>query len=46
MNRWDIYYRDELIDTIWFSKSISAEEVVRELIRHDGFPYGIHVQKG
>ncbi len=44
--RWDVYCRDELIHTIWFSASYSAMDVVKTLIRYDGFPYNIHVQRG
>ena len=46
MIRWDVYYRDELIDSVWFARCYDALDVVNSLVCHDGYPSNIHVQKG
>lgn len=46
MIRWDVYYRGEAIDSVWFLPCFNAVDVVNSLVCHDGYPRSIHVQKG
>ena len=46
MIKWDVFYRDELIDSVWFIAAYNAQDVVDSLVQHDGYPSSIHVQKG
>ena len=34
---WNVYLHGNLIDTVWFAASMSAGDVRRSLIDHDGF---------
>lgn len=45
MNAWDIYLGRRLIDTVFYMKGISAEEVRISLINHDGYAPRITVRQ-
>jgi len=42
---WDVYLHDKKIDTVFFSGSMGAFEVVRSLVDHDGYDPGIAVRR-
>jgi hypothetical protein len=42
---WNVYRNGRLIDTVFFDADISASEVKRSLVEHDGYPPNIIVRK-
>lgn len=45
MNAWNVYLKGRLIDTLFCGKSVTADEVYRGLVHHDGYESGIVVRK-
>jgi len=43
---WDVYRNGRRIETVYYTPGISAEEVRRGLIDHDGMPADIVVRPG
>jgi hypothetical protein len=41
-----VYMNKEWVDTVFYSSSMTAEEVRRSLINHDGYSESIRVVKG
>ena len=46
-NAWNVYLRGKLIDTVFYSASakVTADEVYRSLVNHDGYDPGIRVSR-
>ncbi len=42
---WNVYLRGKLIDTVFFDEDVTAEEVKRSLVNHDGYDAGIEVRQ-
>lgn len=43
---WNVYNRGGYcIDTVFFDADMTADEVLRSLIEHDGYSYSIRVRK-
>ena len=42
---WNVYLRGKLIDTVWFGDDMTAEEVKRSLVNHDGYDPRIEVRR-
>jgi hypothetical protein len=42
---WNVYLGGKLIDTVWFDEDMSAEDVRRSLINHDGYDPAITVRR-
>lgn len=40
---WEVYCNNRLIETVWFTKGLSADYVRDSLIKHDGFDSTIEV---
>jgi hypothetical protein len=45
-NKWNVYLRGKLIDSVFYNNSVTAEEVKKGLVDHDGYPSNITVRKG
>lgn len=50
MTAWNVYVPkecdvDELIDTVFYSGNVDADEVRKSLIEHDGYPSNIIVEE-
>ncbi len=43
---WNVYLRGKLIDTVWYDADISADDVKRSLVNHDGYDAAITIRKG
>lgn len=41
--KWLVVYHGRVVDEVYYLNSVSADEVRRSLIEHDGFPSGITV---
>ena len=44
MKAWNIYLNEKRIDTVFYNNEVTAEEVKRGLIEHDGFDSGIIIR--
>lgn len=44
MRAYQVWYGDKHLDTVFFAKYVTAEEVQRALIDHDHYPTGIQVR--
>jgi hypothetical protein len=45
MLAWDVYNRHgNVIDTVWYSCTMSAEEVVSDLLKHGHYDSGTYVK--
>ena len=42
---WNVYLRGRLIDTVWFDADLTADEVKRSLVNHDGYDPEIEVRQ-
>jgi hypothetical protein len=40
---WNVYLNDKFIDSVWFLKSCSEEEIRKSLIEHDGYDSNIKI---
>lgn len=45
MKAWDVWLNGRCIDTVFFDEDISADEVYRSLVNHDGYNPGIEVRR-
>jgi hypothetical protein len=43
---WNVYFAISKIDTVYFNSTMSAEEVKKSLVSHDGYHANIRVRKG
>jgi hypothetical protein len=43
MNSFDVYLNGKVIDTVYFTAGIGADDVKRSLVNHDGYDHGIKV---
>ena len=46
MKAWTVWLNGKLIDTVFFYKSMSEVEVLKELLDHDNYPFGINIVEG
>lgn len=46
MDKWNVYLRRKLIDSVFYNKGFTASEVKESLINHDSYPSNITVRKG
>ena len=44
MESWNVYLNGKWIDTVFFSKSYSANDVKFSLVERDGYPGNIQVE--
>jgi hypothetical protein len=44
MRAYQVWYGEKHLDTVFFAKYVTAEEVRLALINHDGYPLGIQVR--
>jgi len=42
---WDVSLNGEVVDTVWFDPTMTADEVRKSLIEHDGYNNHISVVK-
>lgn len=45
MDAYDVYQKGKVIDTVFFDGCMSAREVEKSLIEHDGYPCNIRIKK-
>jgi hypothetical protein len=45
LTKWNIYLNNELIDSVFFTKKTTAEEIKRSLVQHDGYDPLIEVKE-
>ena len=43
---WNVYLNGKLIDTVFFTPDMGADDVKRSLVNHDGYDSGITVRRG
>jgi hypothetical protein len=43
MNAWNVYLNNRLVNTIYFDKDMTAEDVRSSLVNHDGYSINIRV---
>jgi len=46
MKAWTVWLNGKLIDTVFFYKTVTKNEVLRDLINHDNYPIGINIVEG
>lgn len=44
--KWNVYQGGKLIDSVFYSADVTADDVRRSLINHDGYPSDITVRRG
>lgn len=42
---WSIYLHGECVDVVWFDATMSAADVKRSLVNHDGYDPSIRVER-
>jgi hypothetical protein len=42
---WNVYLNGKLIDTVFFTRDMSADDVKRSLIGHDGYDSRITIRR-
>lgn len=42
---WNVYLRGRKIDTVWFDADMTADDVKRSLVNHDGYDAAITVRR-